>query len=310
MLSPVTCSTGLVRNSAKLGWSGFATRTPFWQARMGDPIQGIRHAFRHASLVVDDGDAAPAKPGAKTKGVGQGSGAPTSPPPPLEHESNAADRTTTETTIKEANKNQPSYKYFQLTPDNTRGVLQHEYSIVLSTAKQNQLGTYGAGPCVIMAAWNSDAKKAGLAHIDSLTDIRSVQDFLNQVASGRKDGTKLQVHLVGGDSSSTMLQTELVTLVTKNPTLELVSADLGSSDYVTLLSATREMPGTLGGGGQSLAIRATTGEISNFVDPSIIDPGQHSEDRLRLAGLESSKSPLVRVPEQLFRYPEKSKDAR
>src|SRR5262249_720090 len=116
MLSPVTCSTGLVRNSAKLGWSGFATRTPFWQARMGDPIQGIRHAFQHASLVVDDGDAAPAKPGAKTKGVGQGSGAPTSPPPPLEHESNAADRTTAETTIKEANKNQPSYKYFQLTP--------------------------------------------------------------------------------------------------------------------------------------------------------------------------------------------------
>ena len=85
---------------------------------------------------------------------------------------------------------------------------------------------------MIIAAWNPDVKKAGLAHVDALTDIRSVENFLNQVASGRKDGTKLQVHLVGGDSSSTKLQAELVTLVTKNPILELVSADLGSSGYV------------------------------------------------------------------------------
>src|SRR5262245_3901062 len=178
---------------------------------MGDPIQGIRHA----SLVVAEGDAAPAKPVAKTKGVGQGSGAPTPPPPPLDSESNAPGRTTAETAINEANKKQPSYKYFQLTPDNTRGVLQHEYSIVSSTAKQNQLGTYGAGPCVIMAAWNPDAKKAGLAHVDALTDIGSVKNFVNQVASGLKDGTKLQVHLLGGDRSSTKLQAELVTLVKK-----------------------------------------------------------------------------------------------
>jgi Protein N-terminal asparagine amidohydrolase len=267
---------------------------------MGSAIQGIRHA----SLVVAQADAAPPKPATKAKGVGQGSGAPTPPPPPFEHESNAPGRTTAETTIKKANKNQPSYKFFQLMPDNTRGVLQHEYSIVSWSAKQNQLATYGAGSCVIIAAWNPDVKKAGLAHVDALTDIRSVENFLNQVASGRKDGTKLQVHLVGGDSSSTKLQAELVTLVTKNPILELVSADLGSSGYVIRQSVTREdnvyMPDTLGGG-QSLAISAKTGEISNFVDPSTIDPGQGSEARSRLVGLESSKSPLYKVPEQFFR---------
>lgn len=183
------------------------------------------------------------------------------------------------------------------------------------SAKQNQLATYGARTCVIIAAWNSDTKKAGLAHVDALTDLGSLQNFLNEVASGRKGATRLEVHLIGGDSSSTKLQAELVTLVTNNPTLELVSADLGSSGYIPLRSATHEdsdymLPGTLGGGGQSLAISAATGEISNFVDPSTIDEGKDSEVRLRLLGLESSKSPLQKVPEQFFRHPEKSKDAR
>src|SRR5262245_9702104 len=194
---------------------------------MGDPIQGIRRA----SLVVAEGDSAATKPPAKTKGVGQGSAAPTPPPPSVVKDAKPGSKGEIE--IAEANKKRPRYESFPLTPDNTRGGLQHEYSVVTSGAKQNQLATYGAGPCVIIALWNPDAKKAGLAHVDSDTSNESVRGFVKQVVSGAKDGTKIKVHLAGGDSLSIDLQATLVKEIKSNPALELVSADLGRSfDYV------------------------------------------------------------------------------
>lgn len=101
-LSPAAQSS--FGSSAKLGWSGFTTHTRFLQAGMGDPIQSIRHA----SLVVAEGDPAPAKPPAKPKGVGQGSAAPTPPPPPVVKDRMERDKGEIE--IKEANKKRPLYE--------------------------------------------------------------------------------------------------------------------------------------------------------------------------------------------------------
>jgi chemotaxis receptor (MCP) glutamine deamidase CheD len=255
---------------------------------MSDPLQGIRHA----SLVVAEGDSPPVKRPVKPKGAGQGSAAPTSPPPPVVKDSKPGSKDEIE--IREANKKRPRYESFPLTPDNTRGVLQHEYLVVTSGAKQNQLAIYGAGPCVIIALWNRDTKTAGLAHVDDKTNIYSIQAFVEQVASGAKEGTKIQVHLVGGDSLSIDLQATLLKEIKNDSVLELISADLGRSfDYV---------------GGQSLAISATTGKISDSVDTSMIDEGRNAESRLLSVGV--GPSYLRRVPEQFFIQPEKRKDPR
>ncbi len=275
-----------------------------------EATQGIRRA----TPIVAQGDNGPAQPGARPKGVGQGNGAPVPPPPPppVASESTPPSLTNSpEKIIAEANKKQPSYHVFHLTPDTTRGVLQHEYSIVASTGKQTQLATYGAGPCVIVAAWNPDTKKAGLAHVDSLTDIASVEAFINQVGSGRKEKTKIQVHLVGGDNTTIGMQAKLVTVVRNNPRLELVSADLGGGNGLAGFSIRSSgsdelMSGNSDFGGRSLAIRATTGEVFNFVYPSTIDAGRDSEIRLRLIALSTSVSPLHRVPEELFKTSEKT----
>jgi chemotaxis receptor (MCP) glutamine deamidase CheD len=182
--------------------------------------------------------------------------------------------------IKEANKKRPRYESFPLTPDNTRGILQREYLVVTSRDIQNQLATDGAGPCVIMAVWNPDARKAGLAHVD----------FMKQVASGARDGTKIQVHLVGGTRDTIDLQVRLLHEIKNNPALELVSADLGGDLE-----------------NRSLAISATTGKIQP-VGQAEIDEGINVETRSRW--VESKNSYLRKVPEQFFKHPEKSKDAR
>jgi Protein N-terminal asparagine amidohydrolase len=252
---------------------------------MGDPIQGIRPA----PLVIAERDSAPAKPPAKTKGVGQGSAAPTPPPPPAVKDPIAGSKGEIE--IAEANKKRPRYEPFPLTEDNTRGVLQHEYSIVTSDAKQNQLAAENAGPCVIPALWNPDAKKAGLAHVDSNTNNASIRAFVKQVASGARDGTKIQVHLVAGIRDPTDLQVRLLDEIKDNPVLELVSADLGD-----------------GLESRSLAISAKTGKIHNSVDLSVIDQSRNVE--FRLGSVEHQNSYLRRVPEQFFKHPEKSKDPR
>jgi hypothetical protein len=251
---------------------------------MGDPIQSIRHA----SLVVAEGDPAPAKPPAKPKGVGQGSAAPTPPPPPVVKDRMERDKGEIE--IKEANKKRPRYESFPLTPDNTRGILQREYLVVTSRDIQNQLATDGAGPCVIMAVWNPDARKAGLAHVDSRTNNVSIRGFMKQVASGARDGTKIQVHLVGGTRDTIDLQVRLLHEIKNNPALELVSADLGGDLE-----------------NRSLAISATTGKIQP-VGQAEIDEGINVETRSRW--VESKNSYLRKVPEQFFKHPEKSKDAR
>jgi hypothetical protein len=75
------------------------------------------------------------------------------------------------------------------------GILQREYGIVNNETPQKIIGTYGAGPCVILCMRNRETYDTILAHIDSLTT-----DPLSVFSTFQPD--KCDVYIIGGDSSS------------------------------------------------------------------------------------------------------------
>jgi hypothetical protein len=191
--------------------------------------------------------------------------------------------------IAEANRTPPNYAGLKLNPSNTRAVLEGEWAIARAKSTQFQLATFGAGPCVIVAAWNPGEKKAVLAHVDALTDLGSVRHVLDEVASGR--GTsKIQVHLAGGEESSKELQAGLIKMIKQDPdTMELVSADLGSSES------------------DSLTISAENGKIATGISRSQVDLGADADKRLKRVEerLQSARmkltpalTPLTMIPER------------
>jgi len=73
---------------------------------------------------------------------------------------------------------------------------QHEIGFTNAACGIPILASCGAGPCVIMAAYNPETKEVGLTHIDNAVDDRAIMGLIHNVTGSSRGG--IEIHLVGG----------------------------------------------------------------------------------------------------------------
>lgn len=90
-----------------------------------------------------------------------------------------------------------------ITLGSNEAILQRECGFVSTSSVKTTLAAYGAGPCVILAMYDNQIRKAGLAHIDALTrdPVKSFLDF--QRSS--------DVYIIGGGCHSSQTLTSTLT---------------------------------------------------------------------------------------------------
>ena len=84
-----------------------------------------------------------------------------------------------------------------LNRDLSIGILQREYALINKETEKKIIGTYGAGPCIILCMRDRETTNTMLGHIDSLT-IDPVAKFREIFQPNNSD-----VYLIGGNNSST-----------------------------------------------------------------------------------------------------------
>lgn len=152
-------------------------------------------------------------------------------------------------------------------------VLQHEYTKTTADSTQPVLGTFGAGPCVILALYDSQNKTAVLAHIDALTALSSLPTLFQSLS---KEHTV--AHLAGGDSSSKTMCIDIIESLNKY-NIKIANADIARSFFSAYDAA-------------SLAIDARTGNIYSPVDPKQLYQAPDIDIRLEIAAFQFTKTPL------------------
>lgn len=151
-------------------------------------------------------------------------------------------------------------------------VLQHEYAITNAESEKPVLGTFGAGPCLILALYDDKNKVAMLAHIDALTNLTSLSILFSRVS---KENTV--AHLFGGNLSSKAMCIDVADLVERN-NIKIVNADIVRFDFSSA----------------SLAIDSRTGSIYE-VEPQQLESDKNMDARLRLVGLQFMPTAMTQV---------------
>jgi hypothetical protein len=140
------------------------------------------------------------------------------------------------------------------TSEKAMGVFQRDVAITCENSQKPILGTYGAGPCIIVAAFNPITKQALLAHMDSSTDSNSLSKYID-IIKGDEPEAKIHIHLAGADNSSKKELIELLRFLQTRTNTSIISADI-------LNGVADSYPGP-----RSLAIDSRTGEIFTQFDP-------------------------------------------
>ncbi|MGD9153747.1 MAG: hypothetical protein PVG30_08890 [Gammaproteobacteria bacterium] len=164
-------------------------------------------------------------------------------------------------------------KYANFSKNLAEGVLQREYAITTANSKKPILGTYGAGPCLIVAIYDSKSKTAFLAHIDSATNLKS----LTQILKIFNPKTSV-VHLFGGDNSSKNMCMDVVEIFESNH-FKLHNTDIVRSDWRNAAS---------------LAIDARNGQIYTPVEHYHLST-KNENQRLQLASFVFGKQNLRKI---------------
>ncbi|MBN8828686.1 MAG: hypothetical protein J0H68_08260 [Sphingobacteriia bacterium] len=162
------------------------------------------------------------------------------------------------------NEKETLLKKFQLTglfeENNTfnlkecKRIYQRFYGITAANSKLPVLASFGAFDCIILTLYNPETKVAALAHIDTLTDLNSIESMLRAVR--RSSYSKIEVSLVGGANS------------TKQLAINLIETFNDETQY--LIKSTNLINGQTT---QQLAIDARTGKIFTTFDPSNLNLG-------------------------------------
>ena len=114
------------------------------------------------------------------------------------------------------------------------GILQREYGQLTSDDSTKIMGTYGAGPCVILCMRDSSSLRTTLAHIDNQT-INYFEPFDNY------DPLSSDVYIIGGDTSSRDLVNEiLLTLHSMNYNITFAHVIDNNSNSFAINSLTGE----------------------------------------------------------------------
>lgn len=114
--------------------------------------------------------------------------------------------------------------------DNAVEVPQHHVSYTSCNSNQPVLGSYGAGPCVIVALYNPENKNVALSHIDAGNITYTLRDMISQIDS-KKESALLEAHITGGspDRISIDNQVEILNEL-KLHNITIKSSKLGYND--------------------------------------------------------------------------------
>lgn len=162
------------------------------------------------------------------------------------------------------------------------GVSQADIAYTHPDDKHPILASYGAGPCVIVAAHNPKTGVTALAHIDSLTELNhSVRLMMYSVRGKTPD--IVEVHLAGAVEHSG-----------GDITLGKVIQVLDTLDFVEIKSANVAR----GTDAESLAIDSRTGEVFNQFNPrdlpfSGFKSDQEFDANFQLLALRPMPQPLI-----------------
>lgn len=138
-------------------------------------------------------------------------------------------------------------------------IYQHDYGITTAKSRMPILGTWGAGPCVILALYNDKNKIAALAHIDTTAEVKSLENIFRHF-----DVESTVAHLYGGDSSSFNKCLDIIEFIKSSGIKIETCALIEHSD-----------------GHASLAIDARNGKLYSSVESCDLTPCANEEGKMR-----------------------------
>lgn len=159
-------------------------------------------------------------------------------------------------------------------------VLQHEYAIAKETSIKPVLASFGAGPCLIVALYDTKNKVAVLSHVDSCTDLTSLPKNLFSEISIEST----VAHLFGGQESSKEMCLQILDLIERRG-IKIENLDIVRG---------------FGEDAASLAIDVRTGRVYTPVPYVCLDEDKSIECRLKVLELQMlmwNRSPLRRLEE-------------
>jgi hypothetical protein len=124
----------------------------------------------------------------------------------------------------------------------------YEIGVTSLNHEKTILGTFGAGPCIILAIFNPNDHTALLSHLSSGVSSKHFFPYLNQFS--KDQGKKFQAYIAGSDHSTRNQMSTLIDDLQKRDDLEIVGVSLGD-----------------GFNDKSLAIDALTGEVFTDFNP-------------------------------------------
>jgi hypothetical protein len=174
----------------------------------------------------------------------------------------------TEGLISNVNSLGAQQRHGDFTPSEAKGVSQNEVALTSGHRTKPVLGSFGAGPCFIVAAYNARTQQALLAHVYILSDLNSLTQYLDKL--GGNEQSKIQIHLHGGDDSTRVQANQIIEFIRCRPGAEIVSANIcnGSHDAA------------------SLAIDARTGDVFTDFRPQQLDLGEDFDARMKILGVQ------------------------
>lgn len=136
--------------------------------------------------------------------------------------------------------------------------------MISNGSKFSVLGTYGAGPCLIMAIHCPTTKTAALAHLDASNSISSIKELISKFEH------HVDVHFFGGNGSS------------QNKCDEIYQA-VKQMDHVTIKNS--DISRRSGGSDASLAIDVQTGDIYSPILPENLTPEKDEAEKMQIMGM-------------------------
>jgi len=167
-------------------------------------------------------------------------------------------------------------KEVKFRPEDAVVVLQNEFAITHAEDKMPVLASYGAGPCIIVAIYDSKNKVAIMAHCDETSDINNLQEIVSLLSL-----PNTQAHLYGyeveSDSANLRNCYEIVKFLETNK-IKISNADILRSK---------------GSPDASLAIDARTGVITSPINSSHLNITEAENSRIDKLEFECNKQFVI-----------------
>ena len=153
------------------------------------------------------------------------------------------------------------YKKVSFNSSEAASVMQGKF-MISDGSRFHVLGTYGAGPCLIMAVHCPTTKTGALAHLNASNSISSIRELINRFQH------PVDVHFFGGNTESKKNCDKIYQAVK-----QLAHVTIKNSDILPLRGSYA---------GASLAINVQTGEIYSPVEPKHLTPEKDELIKMKL----------------------------